>query len=208
MPVIALVGNKGGAGKTTLAVNLAAALAEQGPVVILDADPQRSSLQWRAIAEREEAVPVHDAVDDLPGAARTALAAYRYAVIDCPPSVQATQTLEALGLCDLALIPVQPSPIDLWATVHIEGRIEEARRDNPGLRALLVINQLEPRTRLSQLMRRALAELSLPTAETAIRRRVVYRSSVLEGRTVLEQGRRGEAAAQEMQQLIREVVGP
>ena len=53
MAVIALVGNKGGAGKTTLAVNLACALNRIAPTVILDADPQGSSLQWRAIAESD-----------------------------------------------------------------------------------------------------------------------------------------------------------
>lgn len=206
MPVIALVGNKGGAGKTTLCVNLASALAEQSPTVILDADPQRSSVQWRALAESDDAVSVVDAVDDLGAAVRGAGERYRYTVIDCPPSVHAAQTAEALAISDLALIPVQPSPLDLWATVHIEEKVEHARRKNPGLRAMLVINQLEPRTRLSQLMGDALAEMGLPAAQTAIRRRVAYRSSVLEGRTVLEQGRRGDAAAAEIRELIREVV--
>ena len=206
MPVIALVGNKGGAGKTTLCVNLAAALAERGSTVVLDADPQRSSLQWRAIAERDDAVLVIDAVDDLRHRVQSAAGRYAQVVIDCPPSVQAAQTREALAVADLALIPVQPSPLDLWASVHIEHEVAAARERNPGLRAALVINQLEPRTRLSQLVRRALAELSLPVAETAIRRRMAYRSSVLEGRTVLDQGGRGEAAAEEIRQLIREVL--
>ncbi len=206
MPVIALVSNKGGVGKTTLCVNLATALARQGTAVILDADPQRSSLQWRAIADRDDAVAVVDAVDGLAHAVRAAARRHAHLVIDCPPSVQAPQTREALGLSDLALIPVQPSPLDLWASVHIEREVETARERNPGLRAVLVINQLEPRTRLSQLMRQGLAELSLPVAETAIRRRMAYRSSVLEGRTVLDQGGRGAAAAEEIRQLITEVV--
>jgi len=208
MPVIALVGNKGGAGKTTLCVNLASALATRAPTLILDADPQRSSLQWRALSDNENAVAVADAVDDVADAIAGVADDYRFVVVDCPPSVHAEQTGEALALSNLALIPVQPSPLDLWATVHIEDKIADARVRNPSLQAVLVINQLEPRTRLSQLMRQALAELSLPAAETAIRRRMAYRSSVLEGRTVLEQGKRGEAAAEEIQQLIEEVVRP
>lgn len=206
MAVIALVGNKGGAGKTTLCVNLAAALAARGPTVILDADPQRSSLQWRDLAESVGAVPVVDAVDDVPAAVRATRDGHAYVVIDCPPSVHAVQTGQVLALCDLALIPVQPSPLDIWATVHIEEKVDEARQVNPGLRALLLINQLEPRTRLSQLMRQALAELSLPVAETAIRRRVAYRSSILEGRTVMDIGMHGREAADEIGQLIEEVV--
>ena len=206
MPLVALVGNKGGAGKTTLCVNLATALAARAPTVILDADPQRSSLQWREMAESDSAVTVLDAVDDVPAAVQDSRGGYEYVVIDCPPSVHAVQTGQVLAVCDLALIPVQPSPLDIWATVHIEEKIDEARRVNPGLRALLVINQLEPRTRLSRLIRQGLAELRLPVAETAIRRRVAYRSSVLEGRTVLDLGMRGGEAADEISQLIEEVV--
>ena len=206
MPVIALVGNKGGAGKTTLCVNLASALAARAPTLILDADPQHSSLQWRTLSDSDDAVSVADAVDDVADAVNRVSGEYRYVVVDCPPSVHAAQTGEALAISDLALIPVQPSPLDIWATVHIEDKIADARERNPGLQAMLVINQLEPRTKLSQLMRQALAELSLPAAQTAIRRRMAYRSSVLEGRTVLDQGKRGEAAAEEIQQLIEEVV--
>ena len=58
----------------------------------------------------------------------------RHVVIDCPPSVEAPQTLTALRLVDVALIPVQPSPLDIWATVHIEREVEAAREQNPGLR--------------------------------------------------------------------------
>lgn len=208
MPVIALVGNKGGAGKTTLCVNLAAALADDHETRILDADPQRSSLQWRDIAEAADAVAVIDAVDDIGDAVRRERDAARFLVVDCPPSVQSWQTREVLALCDLALIPVQPSPLDLWATVHIEQEIERARVANPALQAFLVINQLEPRTRLSRLVRTGLAELELPAAETAIRRRVAYRNSVLEGRSVLDLGRRGAEASAEIRQLIEEVVKP
>ncbi|MCP5430557.1 MAG: AAA family ATPase [Chromatiaceae bacterium] len=206
MPIIALVGNKGGAGKTTLCVNLASALAEKAPTAILDADPQRSSLQWRELAVRDDAVAVIDAVDGLAAKVDKSRKSFVNLVLDCPPSVNAIQTAQALDLCDLALIPVQPSPLDLWATVHIVDRVEAAKQANPRLRAVLVINQLEPRTRLSQLMRQALAELDLPAARTAIRRRVAYRSSVLEGRTVLDLGSRGAVAANEIRELIEEVV--
>jgi chromosome partitioning protein len=206
MPVIALVGNKGGAGKTTLCVNLASALARMHDTVVLDADPQRSSLQWRDLIETVEAVSVVDAVDSLPAMVEHHRQQSHFVVIDCPPSVQSPQTRDALGRCDIALIPVQPSPLDLWATVHIEKEIETARAANPSLQAWLVINQLEPRTRLSRLVRTALAELNIPSAETAIRRRVAYRNAVLEGKSVHELGSRGAEASNEIHELISEVV--
>ncbi|MGA7966441.1 MAG: ParA family partition ATPase [Gammaproteobacteria bacterium] len=206
MAVIALVGNKGGAGKTTLAVNLAATLATNGRTVVLDADPQGSALQWQSIAAPGREPKVIDTASGLEDIFADTAVLYEHVVIDCPPSVHAAQTHVALAVSDIALIPVQPSPLDLWATVHIEQAVATARGSNPGLRALLVINQLEPRTRLSRLIREALAELEFPAADTAIRRRAVYRASVLEGKSVLDMGRSGAAAAAEIRNLINEVV--
>ncbi len=114
--------------------------------------------------------------------------------------------MQALQLSNLALIPVQPSPLDLWATVHIDHAIERAREVNPRLQALLVINQLEPRTRLSRLVRQGLDELGLPATATAIHRRAIYRASVLDGKSVIDMGSRGRAAAEELKQLISEVI--
>ena len=205
MPVIALVGNKGGAGKTTLAVNLAAGLARHDSVAVIDADPQGSALQWHAIAADEPAPPVYMAEADLQRQAIQLLQDYHCVVIDCPPSVHAPQTGAVLGFGDLALIPVQPSPMDLWASVHIEQSIEEAHKLNPALRTLLVINQLEPRTTLSRLVRDALSEIAFPVAATAVRRRAIYRNSALQGKSVFDMGRRGADAAAEIDQLIQEV---
>lgn len=203
MRVLALVGNKGGAGKTTLAINLASALNQRQPTLLLDADPQGSSLQWRDIAA-EPLLEVEDGSVDLAKRLEEAVG-YHYCVIDCPPSVQSAHTRSALRLSQMALIPVQPSPLDLWASVHIEAEVEQARLDNPGLRAMLVLNQVEPRTRLSQQAHAALGELGLPVARTTIRRRVAHRNAVLQGRSVLQMGSRGIEAATELQALIEEL---
>jgi chromosome partitioning protein len=211
MPVIAMVGNKGGAGKTTLAVNLASALARRSNTAVMDADPQGSTLQWRAFSEDNfsednQGLSVVEANADLEQQARTLSPQYDFLVIDCPSSVHAPQTHAALRVSDVALIPVQPSPVDLWATVHIERAVEQARDSNPGLQAILVINQLEPRTTLSRLVREALAEIDLPLAQIAVRRRAVYRASALEGKSVYDMGKRGSDAAAELNQLIEEVI--
>ncbi len=208
MPVIAVVGNKGGAGKTTLSVNLAAGLTRRASIAVIDADPQGSALQWRAIADDDQAVPVYGADPDLADQAEVLLNEFEYVVVDCPPSVHAPQTSAVLEFGDLALIPVQPSPVDLWATVHIEEAVTRAHETNPSLRSLLVINQLELRTTLSRLVREALTEIELPVADTALRRRAIYRSSALEGKSVFDMGRRGADAAEELDQLIREIMTP
>ena len=207
MTVIALVGNKGGAGKTTLAVNLAVALARRAGTAVLDVDPQGSALQWRAFIDHDRAPPVFAPEgDDLASQVLHLARRFAHVVVDCPPSVHAPATDAALRVVDMALIPVQPSPVDLWATVHVERAVGEARGVNPGLKAMLVINQLEPRTTLSRLMREALAELELPVAAAAIRRRAVFRNTALEGKTVYDAGRRGAAAAAELDELVTEVM--
>ena len=205
MPVIAVVGNKGGAGKTTLSVNIAAGLSDKAKVAMIDADPQGSSLQWRAIAGDNVNFPVYAPTFSLKEQAKNYSAKHDFVLIDCPPSVHAPQTLSVLEFADIALIPVQPSPVDLWATVHAEKAINEAREVNPSLKALLVINQLESRTTLSKLVRDVLSEIALPVAETAIRRRAIYRNSALEGKSVYGIGKRGEAAVAELDSLINEV---
>lgn len=206
MPVIALVGNKGGAGKTTLTVNLAVGLGRLGHIVILDTDPQGSSAQWRAIADDDSLPAVISATEHLVETVHDLNSHFDYVVVDCPPSVQAPQTRAILQASDVALIPVQPSPFDLWASIHIENAVTDTRIGNPALQALLVINQLEPRTTLSQLMHEALAEIQVPVAKTSIQRRAVYRASALEGRSVYSMGKRGAAAVAELEQLIQEVI--
>ena len=206
MRVIAIIGNKGGAGKTTLCVNVAAALGTRSNTIILDADPQQSSLQWQNMAEQEQPLTVFSAAGDVQEAHQSLeQQSIDNCLIDCPPSAQSQQMHDALCLADLALVPVLPSPLDIWATIHIEQAVARARESNPGLKVLLVINQFESRTRLSQLMERALAELELPAAQAFVKRRAIYRHSLLEGRTVHDVGSRGKAASEEIYQLIDEM---
>ncbi|MEJ2440932.1 MAG: ParA family partition ATPase [Gammaproteobacteria bacterium] len=206
MPVIAFVGNKGGAGKTTHSVNLAAGLARYGETVIVDADPQASSSHWHANSDGQRVTPVFQAEAALPDQLENLKGRYAYVIADCPPSVHAPQTDAILKMADVAMVPVQPSPVDLWATVHIEQAITEAKQVNPLLRAILVVNQMESRSTLSQLIKEALAEIAVPVAATAVRKRAVYKASALEGRTVFDMGKRGEEAARELDELINEVI--
>jgi chromosome partitioning protein len=207
MTVIAVVGNKGGTGKTTLALNLAAGLGRRGSVVLLDADPQQSAYQWRLIGDERPGLPaVIAAAHGLETTVAALRGVHEHVVIDCPPSIKAPQTEHALRLADRALIPVQPSPMDLWATASLARIIDGLRPDNPGLRALIVMSQVEPRTTLSRLLPEAVAELDLPMAATALRRRSIHRHCVLEGRTVYQAGRRGADAAAEIDTLIAEIL--
>lgn len=205
--VIAVINQKGGAGKTTLAMNLAAGLSRRADTILLDLDPQGSSRQWASLG----AAPFPAIVKQIAGKwdARTLhqnYRAYRHLVLDCPPSLESHASLQALRACDVALIPVLPSPIDLWASLRLPEEIAEARKSNQRLKAYLVLNQLEPRSALSGAMHDALAEFGLPVLEAAMRRRAIYRNAALEGMSVYQMGSRGEVAAAEIEAIINEVI--
>lgn len=208
--ITAVINQKGGAGKTTLSMNLAAGLSRRGDTVIVDLDPQGSARQWASLG----AAPFPATVKQMaPGKwdAKTlhqTFKAYRHVVLDCPPSLDSAASLAALRACDVALIPVLPSPVDLWASLRLPQEIDEARKVNASLKAYLVLNQLEPKSALSVAMHDALAEFGIPVLNAAIRRRAIYRGAALEGVSVFEMGGRGALAAAEIEAIINEVIAP
>ena len=205
--LIALVGNKGGTGKTTLAVNMAMGLMKRAPTALLDLDPQRSAGQWAHIAEHSAlSAHVYESGDDVKEAADDLKGRYRYVVVDCPPSVHSAQTQCVLRLADQVLVPVQPSPMDLWATVAVVDEIEAARREHPRLKAGIVLNQLEAHTVLSRDIRDVIDEVGMDVLRGEVRRRAVYRNTMAEGKTVFDAGSVGRDAVMELEHLILEVI--
>ena len=204
--VLAVINQKGGAGKTTLTMNLAAGLALRAPTVVVDLDPQASALQWAGAGTQPFPAPVKQMSGRWDAAGlRRGFKAYAHIVLDCPPSLDGAASSQALRAADLALVPVLPSPVDLWASLRLPQEVEAARRVNPGLRAWLVLNQIEQRSALSAAMQHALAEFGLPLLRAVVRRRAVYRVAALDGVSVFQMGARGQAAADEIQAIIEEL---
>ena len=205
--VTAVINQKGGAGKTTLAMNLAAGLSQRGRTVVVDLDPQASSVQWasQGRASFPALVKQVQGLWDARSLRRT-FRGFEYLVLDCPPALDSHASVQALHACDLALVPVLPSPVDLWASLRLPQEIEAARKLRPALRAYLVLNQMEPASALSAAMNGALSDFGLPVLRATIRRRAAFRSAALDGVSVYQMGGRGAAAAADIDAIINEVI--
>lgn len=206
--VFSVSNQKGGTGKTTLSMNFAAGLARRGRTLVIDADPQRSAGQWCAQSSDERPFPVSviSIAGNLAQEIKRFRQDYQFIVIDCPPTLETDIINLAMSVSDIMLIPVLPSPIDLWASVRLANAIEHAKLGNPSLQAYLVINQIEPGNALSRAMQQALAEFDIPALNSGLRRRAIYRTSAIEGSSVFCLGKRGEAAMQEIESIIEEIL--
>ena len=205
--VIAVINQKGGTGKTTLALNLAAGLARRGPTAVIDADPQRSISQWIAMGGGEQALPVATPIGTNPAATIAHLKqSHRYVVVDCPPTVQGAVIDAVMATADVVLIPVLPSPLDLWASVEMAALVGQVQQRNRALQAYLVLNQVETRNALSRVMQEAVAEFAVPLLQANLQRRAAYRSAAVEGVSVYELGSRGLQAVEDIEAIIQEVL--
>ena len=205
--IIAVINQKGGTGKTTLALNLSAGLAKRGSVHLVDADPQRSVTQWVGMGGGSSGLPGVAQLVGNPTAIFGRLSrSHRFIVVDCPPTVQGDTVKTILRMASIVLIPTLPSPLDLWASVDMAVAVNEAKKDNAGLKAFLVLNQLETRNSLSRDMRDAVAEFDVPVLIASMQRRAIYRSAAIEGQSVYGIGKRGAQAVADIEAIIEEIL--
>lgn len=204
--VITIAQQKGGAGKTTLAAHLALAWTAAGQrVAVIDIDPQGSLSAWFRL--RREQLGVGDA-----GIAVSAVTGWRVAgeverqarahdivLIDSPPHAE-TEARIAVRAARLVLVPVQPSPMDLWAT---RPTLDLAGQER--VPVLLVLNRVPPRATLTERMAAQLAGLGAPVAQAQIGNRVGLAAALAEGRGILEWAP-ASRAAEEIAALAREAL--
>ena len=208
--IVALVNQKGGVGKTTLALHLAGRWAGKGKrVVVVDADPQGSALDWSEQRAREGVprlfgvlgLPRETLHRELPAIAADA----DYVVVDGAPRI-AGVARSALLAADLVLIPATPSPLDGWASAEMLRLLDEARVFRPGLPARMVLNRCAARTVLAREIADALADHDPPVLATRIGQRVIFADAARTGRLAGELDT-GCLAAAEIAALAGEIEG-
>ena len=193
--ILGVLSQKGGVGKTTLSLNIAAHHAMQGRrVLVVDADPQGSALTWSTMRERPPLFPVVGMAKpslhrDLPAVA----ADYDLVVIDGAPRVNDLGRAAILA-SDLVLIPVQPSPLDVWAADDTVQLVQEAQQFKEGLSAAFAINRKIVNTAIGRDVAAAFAEAPFPVLPPAVSQRVLFAECAGQGLTVREAAPTGEAA--------------
>ena len=203
--IIAVLNQKGGVGKTTIATNLAHALQLEGhKVILVDSDPQGSARDWNAASD--------GALIKVIGLDRATLAKdilavvdnHDFIIIDGAPQI-ADLAIAAIKCADMILIPVQPSPYDIWACEDLVEIIKARQEITDGKpKAAFIISRVIKNTQLGNEIREALEGYDLPVFKNFTTQRVIYAKSAATGLTVLSTETK-EDAANEIRAIANEL---
>jgi len=203
--VISLINQKGGVGKTTIAINLASALSSRTlKVLVIDADPQGSVLQWQATGANREFDVVQLAMPELSAQIGNHRRAFDHVVIDSPPALSHVSR-EIAAASDLAIIPIAPSSLDIWSSRETIELVTGVGRKRQRLAARLLVYRKIPGTRLAAEARDALNSYGVDIFKTEISQRIAYVEAIVSGVSVLKYSP-NSVAAREINDLCDEIL--
>lgn len=208
--IITIANQKGGAGKTTLTMSIAGALAMRShKVLVVDADTQGTATQWAGSAPEAKPFPatvisLAHAKGKLHQMLKPLVGDYDFIVIDCPPSVEEQASQSALLVSDVCLVPLQPTPADLWATVGIFELVNKALTINPELKAFAVANRV-PTSNLSRQVLDVMRDNEIELLGAKLGNRTSYQEATIRGTTPHHLGAAHKVAAAEIDTLLAEV---
>jgi chromosome partitioning protein len=200
--VITVAQQKGGTGKTTLAANLAAALAAERRVALLDIDPQHSLTRWYELRPKSAATLTFSDVSGwrVTGELDRLKAAHDIVLIDSPPQIDTDARLAIRG-ANLVLVPIQPSPPDIWAA---EGTLKLAAAEKR--RVAMVLNRLPASGKLRETITAQLQNERRPLLAATIGNRTAFAAAFARGLGITENAPRS-TGANELRALLTELLG-
>lgn len=207
--VLTIAQQKGGAGKSTLAAQLSVAFRLRGcKVGLIDVDPQASLSLWFETRikhlGKDEVGLVHSQVSGwkLAGEIDRMKSKLDVIIVDTPPHAE-TDARVAVRAANLVLVPLQPSPMDLWATGPTLELVKKEKSQ-----ALIVVNRIPPKGKLPQAVLAKIDEAGLPMAQTMLGNRMAFASSMMTGHGVQEVPPKTSAASAEIATLAQEIAKP
>jgi chromosome partitioning protein len=208
--IIVFTNQKGGCGKTTLSLNLAGMLSKKSQVLVVDGDPQGSATRWVASSSDDKIFPV--AIMGLSNTQNKAnreiskyINNYDFIIVDCPPATESSFTSSVLLVAHLVLIPIIPSPTDLWSAVGIQNLINNVIGINEKLVVRIVANMCQQHVNMSKdALKDVFSQFDFPKLQTNIFQRTAYREAALLGCCVADL--KNAKAKTEMMELTKEVI--
>lgn len=206
MKVITVGNHKGGVGKSTLACNIAVEATKEGlKVLLIDADTQKSSIDFRELRAEKE-LPQFNAVSITNGTIHKDIASFNaFDLIVIDAGGRDTGPFRSAVLSsDLLIIPALPSQLDIWSTENTVVMFEEARTLKEDLKAYFVANRVISNTNIAREAYQALIDIGVPLFKSKIHSRVAFAYSISEGKGVTEYEPHGKAA-KELKEFYKEV---
>ncbi|PCH79762.1 MAG: cobyrinic acid a,c-diamide synthase [Hyphomicrobiales bacterium] len=203
--IISFINQKGGVGKTTIAINVASALAQQGyKTLLIDADKQGSSSTWASLREETPFQVVSLARENMAKDALSLATEYDFTLIDAPPHAEAVSR-SCIIASDLVVMPIEPSGLSTWASDVTIRQVEQAREYKETLKCGFVVSRKIGKTVIGSQVRKMVENTGMRVFDADIENRVAFAESMTMGQTIFEWGADKKAMA-EIETLTEELV--